>query len=98
AFYKAGILDGRDSMTLSFAVMTETTMSDTIELPLRIVGQPVNYDRQVQVGVDAEKSTANPNAYKLLSAVVPADSYEGTMRIRVDRTEELREQEVKIWL
>lgn len=98
AFYKDGISAGRDSMTISFAVMTETTMSDTIELPLRIVGQPVNYDRPVQVNVDSERSTGSPNTYKLLSAMVPADSYEGIMRIRVDRTEELREKEAKIWL
>jgi len=94
--YKKAISQGQDSMTVSFAVMDDNILSDTIELPLRIVGQTVNYDRVVNFGIHEEETTAQSENYELLPVYIPANSYEGTLRIRVNKTESLNSKEARI--
>lgn len=97
-FYKEGITQGRDSLTRSFAVLDINQESDTIELPLRILGEAVNYQRIVSYGVDHELTTADVANYELLGAYVPADSYEGVLKLKVNKTEALKTDEYRIVL
>lgn len=98
AIYKNGIDEGRDSLTVSFAVKNETVSSDTIELPLRILGHLSNQDREVKYGIIEGETTADPANYDLLPAVIPANSYEGVLRLKVNKTESLKTKEAKIWI
>lgn len=96
--YKNGISEGRDSLTVSFAIKDENVTADTIELPLRIVGHVSDRERPVEYAIITEKTTAASNVYELLPAIIPANSYEGVLRIRVNKTEELKTKEAKVWI
>nr|WP_262903880.1 DUF4843 domain-containing protein [Sphingobacterium bovistauri] len=98
AIYKKAIAAGQDSMTVSFAVKNEDVLSDTIELPIRIVGHKVNFEREVSIGVVEDETTAISSHYELLPTTIPADSYEGTLRVKVNKTESLNTKEARIKL
>ena len=94
--YKPGITTGRDSITVSFAIMDDTKMSDTVTLPIRIIGLPKSYDRVVPYSVLQDESTADISNYDLLPAVIPANSYTGEIKIKVNRTTALKTQEARL--
>lgn len=97
-FYKAGIEQGRDSLTISFAVEKEEVIFDTVELPIRIVGLVANHDRSVTVKVDIEKSTAIEGSYELLPGIISAGENQGLLRVILKRIPSLREKEARLWI
>lgn len=98
SMYKQRMSDGRDSLTRSFAVMAETTTSDTIAIPLRIVGEVSDRDRTVNYGIITDKSDVSKANYELFPAVIPAGSYTGVLQIRVNKTSDLKTRDAKLWI
>lgn len=97
-FYKAGIDEGRDSLTVSFAVAKEEVILDTVELPIRIVGLAANHDRSVNVKVDSEKTTAIEDSYELLPGIISAGENQGILRVILKRIPSLKEKEARLWI
>lgn len=97
-FYKEGIDAGRDSLSMSFAILKDNIVADTIELPLRIVGKVADVDRVVTVIADPEKTTAIAESYDILPTTVLAGEYTTTLKIRINRIPELKEKEARLWL
>lgn len=97
-FYKAGIDQGRDSLTVSFAVAKEEVILDTVELPIRIVGLAANHDRSVNVKVDSEKTTAIEDSYELLPGIISAGKNQGILRVILKRIPSLKEKEARLWI
>lgn len=87
-----------DSTVYSFAVKEEHVAYDTIKIPLRIMGLPSPKDRTVNYGVIPDKTTLSSTNYELLPVVIPANSYVGTLMVKVIKTEELRKTEGRIWI
>lgn len=88
-----------DSLTYSFAVMDEAVSFDTVRIPIVVTGQKVPYDREVNVVVVAEKSTAvEGKDYVMGKTVIPAGMFEGSLKIRIDRREEQKEEERVVFL
>lgn len=96
--YKNGIAQGRDSLTVSFAIKNEAVQYDTVELPLRIVGSVSTKDREVKVSAISGLTTAPVANYEILPVMIPANSYEGLLKIKVNKTNDMKTKEVKIWL
>lgn len=97
-FYKAGIEEGADSLTVSFAVKTDVVVKDTVELPIRIVGQVSDRDRSVLVKVDAEKTTASSDAYEIMPGLIPAGEHAGLLKIVLTRSAALKQKEARLWI
>lgn len=97
-FYKSGIEAGRDSLTLSFAVEKDDVASDTVDLPVRIVGKVAEVERIVQVKVDAEKTTAAAQSFEILPTIIAAGEYMGVVKVIIKRSETLKNKEARLWL
>lgn len=87
-----------DSTTFSFAVMPATVQSDTIYLPLRIIGEAAKTDRQVGCELIAESSIADASCYEILPAIIPANSYTGAIPVKVNRMPVLKTKEMRLWI
>lgn len=98
AIYKKAITEGLDSMTVSFAVMNEDVVSDTIAIPVRILGQISNIERQINYSVVTDSTTASAANYELLPATIPANSYEGVLLVKLNKTDDLSTKEARIWI
>lgn len=98
SMYKVGMEEGQDSLIRSFAILPETTLADTVTIPLRILGQPAQHDRQVQFAVNLTNSTATADQYELLPSFIPAGEFVGELRVKLNKTQALKTQEAKIWV
>lgn len=87
----------RDSLTFSFAINPASLMSQTIFIPVRIIGNATNSDRKVNYEI-MPSSTANTENYELLPAIIKANSFEGTLPILIKRTAALKTKEGKLWV
>lgn len=96
--YKNGITAGRDSIIYSFAVKEETIAYDTVKLPVRIMGNVAAHDRKISYAVIPDSTDAPQENYELLPAIVPANSHEGMLWIKVKKTNELKTKERRIWI
>ena len=82
-----------DSMVYSFALMPGVE-TDTVEIPLQILGFTAAADRVAEVVVVSEKTTATVERhYQLLPCVIPAGEIEGTQKVVVHRTDDLESGE-----
>lgn len=96
SIYKKNISEGYDSLTYSFAVKPNDLLSDTISLPLRILGEPANVARKVAYGIVDSLTTATKENYRLLDAVIPDGSYTGTLQLIIFRTPNLQDKELSV--
>lgn len=65
-----------DSLTCSFPALGDDATEDTLWFKMRIIGNAVNYDREVKLRKNAELSTAEEGVnYKLDKIVMPAGKY-----------------------
>ncbi|SHM03699.1 protein of unknown function [Chitinophaga jiangningensis] len=87
-----------DSITYSFAVVPDSVLTDTIYLPLRIIGEASKTDRQVGCELIAAASTADPSTFEILPAIIPANSYTGTIPVKVNRAAVLKKTEMRLWI
>lgn len=69
-----------------------TTVLDSdhmiVEIPVRIAGIVSDQDRNFDVEVVS--STSGPTTFEVLEGVVPANSYEGTLKVKIINHSELR--------
>ena len=87
----------RDSMTYSFATGPAAISTDTVFVPLRIMGDVENYDRKVNYEL-METSLADKESYELLPALIKANKFDGNIPIRIKRTAALEKTEGRLWL
>lgn len=100
--YKTGLewLDSyriKDSMTYSFAIRPDSISTDTVLVPLRIMGDVVNYDRKVNYEVMGT-SLADKESYELLPAIIKANKFDGNIPVLIKRTAALKNKEGRLWL
>ena len=88
-----------DSVTYSFAVRDNDLEMDVIEVPLVVTGKGVDYDREVNLVVVDEKTTAVKDVdYVMEKVVFTAGAVETVLKVRVNRTEGLKQEERAIFL
>ena len=75
---------------------------DTILCTVKIFGDSTDYDRTVKVqvveGDTAHVTTANPERYRILSGVVPAGKFMGSVALEVNDGEELADSVYTVFL
>lgn len=85
----------RDSVILSFARMSDTAVDTIFNIPVAIMGKPVNRDRYFKVQVDQAASTAIAGKYydALPEQVLfKAGSVNGVLPIKIHRDKEMLKQ------
>jgi hypothetical protein len=97
--YKDAFNTSRDSILFSFAIKPASLTTDTVKVPLRIMGTAQNRDRQVQVKVLTDSSTAKQDQdFVILPAIIKADSYTGDIPILVKRTAAMKTAELRLMI
>lgn len=93
----AGIYFQNDSLRYSFGVTPFEIDRHNLEIPVKIMGAPVSYDRSFTVTIDPSKSTAEPNVHYQIEKefVIPADSVNGVIDLVILR-EPLGDDEFKL--
>lgn len=88
-----------DSTTYSFAVHDSQLQQDTVKIPLKIMGEAADHDRQVNVEAIPDSTTAvQGQQYKILPAVIKAGEYKDSLKILVMKTASLDSTEVRLSL
>lgn len=88
-----------DSTTYSFAVRDNDLQFDVIEIPLVVTGKSVDYNREVNLVVVDEKTTAVRDVdYTMEKVVIAAGDGKAVLKIKVNRTEDLKSEERVIFL
>lgn len=85
----------RDSVILSFARMSDTAVDTTLNIPVAIMGKPVNRDRYFKVQVDQAASTAIAGKYydALPEQILfKAGSVNGVLPIKIHRYPDMLKQ------
>lgn len=96
--YKDFYNTNKDSVTYSFAIKTNSLMTDTIKVPLRIMGNARNKDRTVAIQTVADNTTATSQQYTILPTIVKAGSFTTDIQVLVNRTPDMKTREVRILL
>ncbi|EFK58644.1 DUF4843 domain-containing protein [Sphingobacterium spiritivorum] len=86
-----------DSITYSFAARPDYIQTDTIFVPIRIMGDAVNYERKVNYEL-MNTSAADKDSYQLLPAVIKADKFDGHIPVLVKKATSLKEKESRLWI
>jgi hypothetical protein len=97
SIYKASSDPARDSVTYSFAVKAPGTTTDTLYIPLRIMGNAAGQNRSVALEI-MSSSDADKDCYEILPAFIPADSFSGTAAVKVKNIPALKDREMRLWL
>jgi len=87
----------KDSATYSFAIKPASVNTDTVFIPIRIMGDAAGHDRKVNyeaMGI----STADPESYQLLPAIIKANKFDGTLPVLIKKTPSLKNKEGKLWV
>src|SRR5690606_4232535 len=84
----------RDSDTYSFAVQLPETVHDTVLIPVRILGNISDRDREVNYEV-LTKSEVSDDNFSSLPAIIPAREFHVMNPIIVKRTAELTTPEMR---
>lgn len=88
-----------DSMTYSFAVRSDELQFDTVEIPIVITGSKSTVAHEVNIAVVKEKTTAAEGTdYVMTRAVIPAGEYRTFLKIRINRSPEMKTQERCVFL
>lgn len=67
----------------------------TVDLELSLTGLTADHDREVGYSVDTS-TTAPAESYSIVSSVIPADSSNGYIRVRIKNDEALEEMDFKL--
>ena len=87
----------RDSITYSFATKPATLTTDTVKVPLRIMGTAKSKNRTVNVRAVTDGTTAKEGQhFVLLPAVIKANEYTGYIPVLVKRSADLKTTEVRL--
>lgn len=96
--YKDFYNTNKDSVTYSFAIKANSLMTDTIKVPLRIMGNARDKDRTVAIQTVADNTTATSQQYTILPTIVKAGSFTAEIPVLVNRTPDMKTREVRILL
>ena len=96
---KIGTWDGKsfvwfvdtDTTVLSFLQYDDEVKEATVEFELAMAGQTASYDREIEVEMSTPPQGADTRV-EVTSAIVPADSTNGVVKIKVFRTANLSER------
>lgn len=89
----------KDSITYSFAVKPDALMQDTVFIPVRITGMPMQRDRQVPLTAVKDSTTAIAGEhYELPVCIIKADSFSTKYAVVVKRRPDLKNKEVRLLL
>lgn len=84
------------SIEFSFARFPSSQTDTLISLTVQVVGDLVDYDRGFAAEIDGS-STALPDEYELVSDfIVPANSFEGKLGVKIKRAERLEEETAEL--
>lgn len=72
---------------------TETILS----IPFNIVGFPAPIDRRAVITILPDSTTATANQFEIVSTIVPANSFQGQLRVRVRNDQGAAFEPVRIW-
>lgn len=100
-FYKDyfNVSQMNDSTRYSFAVKPASLMSDTVRIPLRIMGAAATADREVKIEPVADSSTAIAGQhYEILPVKIKANEFTTNVHLVVKRTPDLATSEVNLML
>lgn len=85
-FYKASGLTNNDSTTYSFAIKDKTLLTDTVFLPMQIMGGAKDYEREIKlVAVDSLTTAVAGTDYVLIKTVIPAGAFNANVPMIVKR-------------
>ncbi|MDR0262474.1 MAG: DUF4843 domain-containing protein [Sphingobacterium sp.] len=70
-----------DSVNYSFAFQSKDIITDTVQLPVRIIGLPRNTDRNIAIALSAGSTAKEGYHYKLENMVIPANASDGTVDV-----------------
>jgi len=95
--FKTGIYFLNDSTDYSFGITPLETKTHTLDLPVRIMGNPSSEDREFKIEIIAAKTDAQENVhYKIpTSFIIKADSVDGIIPLEILR-ESLQNNTYKI--
>ncbi|HEY8894814.1 MAG TPA: DUF4843 domain-containing protein [Niastella sp.] len=96
--YKDFYNTNKDSTTYSFAIKANSLQTDTVKVPLRIMGNARDKDRTVAIQIVADSTTATSVQFTIMPVIVKAGSFTTDIPVLVNRTPELKTKEVRILL
>lgn len=96
--YKDFYNTNKDSVTYSFAIKPNSVMTDTVKVPLRVMGNARDKNRMVAIQTVADSTTATSKQYTILPTIVKAGSFTTDIPVLVNRTPEMKIREVRILL
>ncbi|GEM_PF-1756481 len=80
------------SYSVNFGFMQDEVMTDTIRIPLRVLGRVSNQDRPVDIAIIREATDAvEGRDFQIFPAMIPANSIQGQLVVVLNRTESLGE-------
>jgi len=89
-------IGAQNSSTFSFRM--QEAQEVVVNIPIRIVGYPSPQERSAKFTVLLDSTTALSGQYEILDAIVPANSYEGTLRVRVTNDKGADFEDSRIWI
>lgn len=90
--------NGNDSIIYSFALHPDQE-EDIVEIPFKLIGLATAQTREVRVEVVQEETTARENDnFHIEGSVLPADSIRGTLKVRVKKTPDLKDNNLIVTL
>lgn len=96
---RAGYNSESQLFLASFSFIDSPFVSDTIyRLPVILIGNKSNVDRSISYRIDEEKSNAPADAYKILEAVIPADTTVGYIHVQLMNRQELNDTTYQLYL
>lgn len=96
--YKDFYNTNKDSTTYSFATKANGLQTDTVKVPLRIMGNAREKDRTVAIQTVADSTTATSQQFTILPTIVKAGSFTTDIPVLVNRTPDMKTKEVRILL
>jgi hypothetical protein len=97
--YKDAFNTKRDSATSSFAIRSNSLHTDTVKVPVRIMGAAKNIAREVKLGAIAAGTTAIEGThYEFLPYTIPAGAYSADLPVVIKRTTDLKTREFTLQL
>lgn len=94
---KQGVLS--DSLAFSFGTINSAIQDTVIRIVVRAVGKTSNQDRAFKLVINQQLSNALASEYDLpTSFVMPANSTETTLRLKIKKTDRLKDAVVRLVL
>ncbi len=86
---------GRSEFSFRFS---DGLPEQVVEIPLNIVGYPAAVERRATFAIVADSTTAAAGQYEIMDAIVPAESFTGTLRVKVINDRGADFEDVRVYL